>query len=626
MPPFEYTAVVSRIIMSGGLFMFIRNRNVSLVTAVLLLVSLPAVSADDAERLARLATGVERASALREIKRLQYTFNQYLDVGMWNELADLVTANATADFGAAKAKGKAELRKHYMDEAGRTANGLAGGQLNTHLIMQPIVNLGPDGKTAKGAWHELQMLGKYGDKALWVGGIYENDYALEDGKWKISNVHFYEQYRGLYEEPGQKGANVQVPYHFTGEHVGLTIPVSALQPDAAKADVATLTSRLQYMDDENAVRNLQHAYGYYLDRKMWDDVADLFTPDRAPQIRRDLESKYGPPKLKYGELFDHLNFGTVVSIAPDGQHAAARTTELAQIGLNNEYSRWELGVYENEFSKENGIWKINAIGYQPRMITDYEKGWAKDFRPAPKFSYPKFHNLKVAPAKPAAKSAIKTVAALETMLAQAIGVDAVENLNSSYGYYLDDGSWDDMANTFGLKGAKEITGAGVYEGSEKIRAILKLRGSQGVGRNPVSYTIHQLIQPVIHISADGSSANARLRLFQGGGRMDGSNSTWIGGIYENTAFFENGEWKFGRQDLHHMFNASYKNGWAKFAPRPAATPKPASPAKGKAPSLQSQIAPDRPIRAPQYRFPEITEPAFHYKNPVSGREPAELLP
>jgi hypothetical protein len=35
---------------------------------------------------------------------------------------------------------------------------------------------------------------------------------------------------------------------------------------------------------------------------------------------------------------------------------------------------------------------------------------------------------------------------------------------------------------------------------------------------------------------------------------------------------------------------------------------------------------DYPIRARQYVFPEIDEPAFHYKNPVTGRMPAQLLP
>ena len=38
------------------------------------------------------------------------------------------------------------------------------------------------------------------------------------------------------------------------------------------------------MNDEDKVRNLQNAYGYYMDRKMWDDVTDLFTADGALSI------------------------------------------------------------------------------------------------------------------------------------------------------------------------------------------------------------------------------------------------------------------------------------------------------------------------------------------------------
>jgi hypothetical protein len=40
----------------------------------------------------------------------------------------------------------------------------------------------------------------------------------------------------------------------------------------------------------------------------------------------------------------------------------------------------------------------------------------------------------------------------------------------------------------------------------------------------------------------------------------------------------------------------------------------------------TEFPPDRPIRSRQYAFPEIDEPAFHYRNPVSGRVPARLLP
>jgi hypothetical protein len=148
-----------------------------------------------------------------------------------------------------------------------------------------------------------------------------------------------------------------------------------------------------------------------------------------------------------------------------------------------------------------------------------------------------------------------------------------------------------------------------------------------------------LIQPVISVSEDGLRARARLRLFQDGGNADGSSGSWIGGIYENTAVFEDGEWKFGIQDLHHLFNVSYRNGWGRAGG--ATLPTRAAPAARNAQgggitqglggarspaSWSSGFPPDRRIRARQYAFPEITEPAFHYVNPVSGRAPQEMMP
>jgi hypothetical protein len=213
-----------------------------------------------------------------------------------------------------------------------------------------------------------------------------------------------------------------------------------------------------------------------------------------------------------------------------------------------------------------------------------------------------------------------TLAEVEHKVDAAIAVDAVENLNSSYGYYLDESAWDQMADTFSVSsGAKEISGAGVYIGQDRIRKVLNLRGPRG-GRGATSFTIHQLTQPVIHISEDGQSAKARFRLFQGGGAANGSSGSWIGGIYENTAVKENGEWKFGIQDLHHIFSASYRNGWGKMPARQGTVGSAAA-----APRVLQDMTPDRPIRSRQYAFPEIVEPAFHYKNPVSGRMPKEFL-
>jgi hypothetical protein len=659
-------------------------------------------------RIDRLEIGVQAEESIRTVKRLQHTYSHYLASGLWADLSDLFADNAVGQFQAQRITGKANLGRHFMEQAGRASAGLAKGQLNLHLILQPIITLGADGKTAKGTWHEMAMLGEFGSSALWRGGVYENEYTLENGVWKISWLCYYEQYRGEYDAWGQKAPpRWAIPYHFEAGHVGITIPQSVLQSQSfasrmpAAARLARLTQRVQRLNDETQVQNLQHSYGYYLDRKMWDDVADLFAEESAldvaqrgvyygkPRIRRALELFYGASPLRAGELFDHIQLATVVTVAPDGRSAMARTSQLNMLGLNGDYAQWEAGIYENEFIKQDGAWKIKAVHYYPGMITDYDKGWARDAKPAPapnrEFSpdrspaqayatYPEINNVAFHYANPVtgrpvrypsgmvarvrvvkqsyASShpihAVGNSANLEKMLAEAerkldaaIAVDAVENLNSSYGYYIDESAWDQMADTFANNGSKEITGAGVYVGRERIRKVLNLRGPRG-GRTPDFFTIHQLTQPVIHISEDGNSAKARLRLFQCGGSADGSSGSWIGGIYENTAIKENDEWKFGVQDLHHIFNASYRNGWARVGAAASVKSQPGLPQSGRdvpgggiqqglggaaAPSrFAAEFPPDHPIRSKQYAFPQIVEPAFHYKNPVTGRMPPELLP
>ena len=680
------------------------RRGLKTLLVLLLASCLPVVRAADTtpDDLAQLDAGTRAAEAVRAVKRLQHAYTHYLNDGLWSDAADLFADGAAAQYGTDSVKGRGGIRQYLMQQAGRKQNGLAAGQLNTHLIMQPIITLGADGRTARGAWHEVSMLGQYGKSANWSGGIYENDYVLEKGVWKFAGLHYYPQYAGGFDDFGHKApAKWNIPYHFEAKHVGLSVPpaaLAALARDAATRPTESWYGELDHragaMSDEVEVHNLQHAYGYYLDRKMWDDVADLFASDGylepanqgayvgREHIRKALEALYGATPLRRGELFDHIMLGTVVTIAADGMHAAARTTQLGQLGQVGEFANWEIGIYENQFVRQDGKWKIAAVRYFPRLSTDYDLGWQKDAKPAPGpsaqlppdrkpaahfASYPALQSVgihfvnpvtgkragkpggavvSIAQVTQSAKVAVaggkvtpEKLAALQQKIHAAIGVDAVENLMSSYGYYIDESAWNDMADTYGSTGGKEITGAGMYIGPDRIRKILNLRGPAG-GRSANFFTIHQLTQPVIHIAADGQTAMARLRLFQDGGAADGSSGSWIGGIYENTALFENGEWKFGIQDLHHLYNASYRNGWARVGPG-------AGQLKGRPPSPRdqrgggitqglggaatpnrfvSEMPPDRPIRARQYAFPEITEPAFHYVNPVSGRVPENRMP
>src|SRR5689334_15598267 len=60
----------------------------------------------------------------------------------------------------------------------------------------------------------------------------------------------------------------------------------ALQAQLAKdfARLQEIEGRATRVDDVNALRNLQGIFGYYFDKALWDDVADLFTDDGTLEL------------------------------------------------------------------------------------------------------------------------------------------------------------------------------------------------------------------------------------------------------------------------------------------------------------------------------------------------------
>ena len=42
---------------------------------------------------------------------------------------------------------------------------------------------------------------------------------------------------------------------------------------------------------------------------------------------------------------------------------------------------WGVGIYENEYVKEGGVWKIAKLHFYPTAFTDYDRGWARSLLP-----------------------------------------------------------------------------------------------------------------------------------------------------------------------------------------------------------------------------------------------------
>ena len=612
------------------------------------------------KQIARLDADVQGAEAIRAIKRLQYAYGHYAEFGLWHDLADLFADNGVGHYPAGDLR-KEEIRKLFLQDVGKGKLGLSEGQLYPHIMLQPVVTLAPDRKTAKGRWRVLAMLGSYGGDAIWAGGVYENEYILENGVWKINDLHYYSRYSGRYEQPGWTADKGTVPIHYDPARAGTPILENTNLPSSAETSpklatlsrwLADLTRRAHLLNDEAEVENLQHIYGYYLDRKMWDDVADLFAADATMElgrqgvyagkksIRRALD-QFGPQGLREGELNDRLQLQTIVHVAPDGRTAKARGAELAMSGVNGMGAQWAEGVFENEFIKNNGVWQIKSMHFYPRLLTDYDKGWAKDAQPAPgpskdypsdrpatevyenfpKFYIPPFHFVNPVTGlatqypkgtdhagsrnnpKPVINktSAVRTIAELTQRIAEtgrltktAVAFDAAENLTSAYGYYLDEFMWDETADLFARDGRRRFSSISDDDGRERIRESIKKRYP---GKKTTDYlTVHQLVQPVVHVSSDGQTAQIRARLFQLAG-ASGGNGLWLAGIYECSTGLEDGVWKFKTMSLDYTWTADYKSGWARVSEKSkgiVATP-----------------------------FPKIVDLPFHYNNPVTGRRRTE---
>jgi hypothetical protein len=405
-------------------------RGLARIAAVALVLVQPASAADAAAlRLDRLEIAVVRGEDLRAIRKLQRTYGYYADRGLWNELAALFASDAIANYPSGGFDGNASIRAMFVKNLGQGSQGLAEGRIYNHTILQPVVDLAADGRTATGRWRVLGMLGRFPGSATWADSLYRFDYVKQDGHWKIKALTAYAGSGGSYEQgwapprPRPPGAADTSPIRFNLAHPadrpwmdpceadtsacvvpfpypnrgGLKAtlnPSAVITPVAAGNRSADLVRRAQLLEDEQSVLNLQRAYGYYIDRGLWKEAAALFAPDGSREvghagvyvgpdrIRRSL-ALTRPQGLRAGELNDHLQLEPIIDVAPDGLTARGRIFELAFVGGGGEPARLVQNVQENQYVRRHGEWKIQALHSYTILATDYAQGWGKSALPAP---------------------------------------------------------------------------------------------------------------------------------------------------------------------------------------------------------------------------------------------------
>ena len=171
--------------------------------------------------------------------------------------------------------------------------------------------------------------------------------------------------------------------------------------EALKSTVAELSSRVGMLEDHNAIRRLHYAYGYYTDYNRAKELSELFADDAeiiflsgiyrgkagALRLYGDWFQEFftqGQPGPAYGFLLDHFQMQDIITVAPDRQTAKGRfrailfggnhkSRDYSPPGLPEQF--YEAGMYENDYVREDGVWKIKRLDYVVQWQADYDKGW-----------------------------------------------------------------------------------------------------------------------------------------------------------------------------------------------------------------------------------------------------------
>jgi hypothetical protein len=618
------------------------------------------------KRLAQLEIEVNRVEDTRAVKRLQRAYGYYLDQGMWNEAADLFAPEATIEIGLDGVYAGQKRIRQYLIALGGGHTGLKHGQLNEHLMLQPVVHVAEDGRTAKARWRALLMIGQLGESAFWGEGTFENEYVKQDGIWKIDKLHWYQTFMVPYaggwaknkDSTGAVYVSKQLPpdrppseqyevwpgVYIPPFHYKNPMPAPPESTTYANPAISAIERRIGLLRDYDEIENLISMYGYYLDKQQWDLLTDLFAEDSTMEIsqrgiyagkksiRRAWEL-FGPQDIKRNRLHNHIQLQPVIDVAPDGQRAWARSRALSQVGAYGGAGIWGDGVYENEFVKEKGIWKFKKDHVFTTFFAPYDPGWAMAPRSIPKISdkippdrppsviyegfpevyIPPFHTkssaadgeIKAAGSDseeeiaPEARDAFLRVI---SKVAQLEGESAIENLQRSYGYYVDKQLWEKTADLFATNATLEIGGRGVFVGKSRVLEYFTWLSPRGLTRGKLFN--HIQLQPIVHIAPDGNSAKGRWRFLVEFGEYQKA-AMWGGGTYENEYVKEGGVWKISMLHAYFRFYTPYADGWG-IAANPNSRP-------------EKNFPPDRPPTIWYESYPSTFVPPFHYKHPVTQK-------
>jgi hypothetical protein len=171
--------------------------------------------------------------------------------------------------------------------------------------------------------------------------------------------------------------------------------------EARIKELEAQVKNLQTLQDIEEIKKLQKAYGYYLINWMHDELIDCFAkhpdttliwPEGTFKGRDAAKRFYSQNNKKEDPEFMHqmMQISGIVNVEPGNTRAKGRWWGFGAMAIpTGSMTSQEgegvdqlmgCGVYEMEYIKEDGIWKIITCRWIPTYSFSPEKGWVKPER------------------------------------------------------------------------------------------------------------------------------------------------------------------------------------------------------------------------------------------------------
>ncbi len=145
-----------------------------------------------------------------------------------------------------------------------------------------------------------------------------------------------------------------------------------------------LEARISALEDIEKIKDLRHTYCYMCDDYNMDGVIGLFSKTATADFHEfgqydgiaEITKFYKEIIPEAMTFFVHMVSNPMINLI-DSEHATGKWYADVPATLSGE-ARWMCGRYEEEYVKENGVWKFKDMKFFWLYETPFDKGWVNE--------------------------------------------------------------------------------------------------------------------------------------------------------------------------------------------------------------------------------------------------------